>query len=275
MVLIANVQATFALCILTLILTSKEDRFHGRINSKILHDLGKLLFAFTIFWTYLSASQLIIIWPASLPQEITWYLDRTAGFWKAICVFVGLTMFAIPFAALLSQSRQERPTTAAARLRLDLASECDLLFLARRTTFPRGERQHTAAHEFILHRLLDRHRGVLRHWRHLGLLLHYSASQTPVTSVKRSAVEPGAAARGDRMSEHNQSEQVSIPVHGHDGIAYEAHDVKAGVVIVVSDHHRSVGRSRFRFDARCPEVFPGEPPHRRVTQRLGAGSHYP
>lgn len=109
MVLIANVQATFALCILTLILTSKEDRFHGRINSKILHDLGKLLFAFTIFWTYLSASQLIIIWPASLPQEITWYLDRTAGFWKAICVFVGLTMFAIPFAALLSQSRKKDP----------------------------------------------------------------------------------------------------------------------------------------------------------------------
>lgn len=109
MVLIANVQATFAICILTLILTSKEDRFQGRVNAPILHDLGKLLFAFTIFWTYLSASQLIIIWPASLPQEITWYLDRTAGLWKALAVFVGLTMFAIPFAALLSQSRKKDP----------------------------------------------------------------------------------------------------------------------------------------------------------------------
>lgn len=109
MVLIANVQATFALCILTLIWTSKEDRFQGRVNAPILHDLGKLLFAFTIFWTYLSASQLIIIWPASLPQEITWYLDRTAGLWKALAVFVGLTMFAIPFAALLSQSRKKDP----------------------------------------------------------------------------------------------------------------------------------------------------------------------
>lgn len=109
MVLIANVQATFALAILALILTSGEDRFQSRVNAPILFDLGKLLFAFTIFWTYLSASQLIIIWPANLPQEITWYLDRTDGFWKALATFVGLTMFAIPFLALLSQARKKDP----------------------------------------------------------------------------------------------------------------------------------------------------------------------
>jgi hypothetical protein len=103
------VQQTFSLAILALILTSKEDRFQSRVNAPILHDLGKLLFAFTIFWTYLSASQLIIIWPANLPQEITWYLDRTDGFWKALATFVGLTMFAIPFLALLSQSRKKDP----------------------------------------------------------------------------------------------------------------------------------------------------------------------
>jgi len=109
MVLIANVQQTLALAILTLIQTSGKNRFDSRVNAPILHDLGKLLFAFTIFWTYLSASQLIIIWPANLPQEITWYLDRTHGFWKAGATFVGLTMFAIPFLALLSQSRKKDP----------------------------------------------------------------------------------------------------------------------------------------------------------------------
>jgi hypothetical protein len=109
MLLIGNVVQTLALTNLTLILASRGDRFGGRINSKILHDLGNLMFAFTIFWAYLSASQLIITWPGNLPQEISWYLDRTGGFWKVLCVVVALSMFLIPFLALLSQNRKRDP----------------------------------------------------------------------------------------------------------------------------------------------------------------------
>jgi hypothetical protein len=109
MLLIGNIVQTFALTNLTIILASKGDRFGGRINSKILHDLGNLMFAFTIFWAYLSASQLIITWPGNLPQEISWYLDRTNGFWKVLAVATALTMFLIPFLALLSQNRKRDP----------------------------------------------------------------------------------------------------------------------------------------------------------------------
>ncbi len=109
MLLIGNVVQTFALTNLTIILTSQGDRFGGRINNKILHDLGNLMFAFTIFWAYLSASQLIITWPANLPQEISWYLDRTNGFWKVLAVVTALSMFLIPFLALLSQGRKRDP----------------------------------------------------------------------------------------------------------------------------------------------------------------------
>jgi hypothetical protein len=109
LLLIGDVLQTFALSIIVLIVSSREDRFGGRISSKLLHDLGNLMFAFTIFWTYLSASQLIIVWPADLPQEIGWYLLRTRGFWKVITWAVGLTMFAIPFLALLSQARKRSP----------------------------------------------------------------------------------------------------------------------------------------------------------------------
>jgi hypothetical protein len=107
--LIGAVLQTFALTNLTIILASQGDRFGGRINSKILHDLGNLMFAFTIFWTYLNAAQLIITWPANLPQEITWYLDRTAGYWKVLAVVVTLSMFLIPFLSLLSQNRKRDP----------------------------------------------------------------------------------------------------------------------------------------------------------------------
>jgi hypothetical protein len=109
LLLIGDVLQTFALSIIVLVVVSGPDRFGGRISSKLLHDLGNLMFAFTIFWTYLSASQLIIVWPADLPQEIGWYLLRTRGFWKVITWAVGLTMFAIPFLALLSQARKRSP----------------------------------------------------------------------------------------------------------------------------------------------------------------------
>ena len=109
MILIGDIVQTFALTLVTLIFVSRGDRFGGRINAKILHDLGNLMFAFVIFWTYLSASQLIIIWPANLPQELVWYLDRVQGFWKYLTLVIALSMFAIPFLALLSQARKRDP----------------------------------------------------------------------------------------------------------------------------------------------------------------------
>ncbi|MDQ2711874.1 MAG: hypothetical protein M3Y24_06505 [Acidobacteriota bacterium] len=109
MILIGDIVQTLALTLVTLIFVSRGDRFGGRINSKILHDLGNLMFAFVIFWTYLSASQLIIVWPANLPQELVWYLDRVQGFWKWFALVTALSMFAIPFLALLSQARKRDP----------------------------------------------------------------------------------------------------------------------------------------------------------------------
>jgi hypothetical protein len=109
MILIGDVVQTFALTLLVMILASRGDGFGGRINGKILHQIGNMMFAFVIFWTYLTASQLIIVWPANLPQELVWYLDRVAGFWKWLALVTALSMFAIPFLALLSQTRKRDP----------------------------------------------------------------------------------------------------------------------------------------------------------------------
>ena len=109
MLLFGDVLQTFALVITVLILTSKGDRFGGRINSVVLHDLGNLMFTFTIFWTYLSVSQLIIVWPANLPQELNWYLVRVRGGWTVLAAMISLVMFLIPFLGLLSQDRKRDP----------------------------------------------------------------------------------------------------------------------------------------------------------------------
>ena len=44
-----------------------------------IHDLGKLLFAFSVFWTYLWFSQYMLIWYANIPEETLWYLARQSG----------------------------------------------------------------------------------------------------------------------------------------------------------------------------------------------------
>jgi hypothetical protein len=109
MLLFGDVLQVFALTIFALVLTSREDRFGGRINPVILHDIGNMMFAFTIFWTYLSVSQLIIVWPANLPQEINWYLVRVRGGWTVVASMVACVMFLVPFLGLLSQARKRDP----------------------------------------------------------------------------------------------------------------------------------------------------------------------
>ncbi len=109
MILIGDILQAIAMSIIVLVFASREDRFGGRVNSPVLHDLGNMMFAFVIFWAYLSASQLIIVWPGNLPQELGWYLDRIRGFWKYLALATALSMFAIPFCLLLSQDRKRHP----------------------------------------------------------------------------------------------------------------------------------------------------------------------
>lgn len=66
-------------------------------------DQGKLLLAFVMLWGWFVLSQWIIIWSGNLPDEISWYLDRTRGGWQHWAALTVLVEFFIPFALLLSR----------------------------------------------------------------------------------------------------------------------------------------------------------------------------
>jgi hypothetical protein len=67
------------------------------------HDHGKLMMAFTMMWGWFALSQWLIIWAGNLPDEITWYLNRSRGGWDVWGVLIVFVEFAIPFAFLLSR----------------------------------------------------------------------------------------------------------------------------------------------------------------------------
>jgi hypothetical protein len=68
-----------------------------------VHDLGKLLLAFVMLWTYMNLSQFLIMWSGNLPEEIPWYIRRLRGGWQAVGLVLVLFHFALPFLLLLSR----------------------------------------------------------------------------------------------------------------------------------------------------------------------------
>jgi hypothetical protein len=71
------------------------------VSPKQRHDLGKLCFGFTVFWTYLMWAQFLVIWYGNLPEETGFVFARLWGNWLPVGRAVFLGMFIIPFFGLL------------------------------------------------------------------------------------------------------------------------------------------------------------------------------
>ncbi len=79
------------------------------ITVEHLHDLGKLLFGFTVFWAYIAFSQYFLIWYAAIPEETTWYALRMQGGWSLISMLLVVCHFVIPFVLLLARWPKRSP----------------------------------------------------------------------------------------------------------------------------------------------------------------------
>ena len=81
------------------------------VSPKQRHDLGKLCFGFTVFWTYLMWSQFLVIWYGNLPEETGFVFARLWGPWLPVGRTVFLGMFIIPFIGLLGVLPKKTPVT--------------------------------------------------------------------------------------------------------------------------------------------------------------------
>jgi len=72
------------------------------ITEKHYHDVGKLCFAFTAFWGYLTFSQFLIIWYGNLAEETHFFTLRLTGAWTTTTMLAAILTFVVPFFGLLS-----------------------------------------------------------------------------------------------------------------------------------------------------------------------------
>jgi hypothetical protein len=81
------------------------------LNANHLHDLGKFIFGFSIFWTYLWFSQFMLYWYANLPEEVVYFQERFHGYdgHYAWIIFAILFLnFAFPFLVLMTRDAKRQ-----------------------------------------------------------------------------------------------------------------------------------------------------------------------
>jgi len=94
----------FALLILICLAFRKAGILTEYITLEHYHDLGKWLFAMTIFWAYIAFSQYMLIWYANLPEETIFFKVRMEGSWTWVSALLLVGHFIIPFLVLLTRA---------------------------------------------------------------------------------------------------------------------------------------------------------------------------
>jgi hypothetical protein len=98
--------SALALTLLTIIYL-KSRGFLEDVTSEHVHDLGKLLFAFSVFWTYLWFSQFMLIWYANVGEETTYFKTRRDEY--PVLFYGNLIMnFGLPFLILMRNDTKRK-----------------------------------------------------------------------------------------------------------------------------------------------------------------------
>lgn len=79
-------------------------------NQEHLHDLGKFMFAFSVFWTYLWFSQYMLIWYSNQPEETIYFKHRVQGPYKGIFFLNLIINFLCPLLILMKKAAKRNYT---------------------------------------------------------------------------------------------------------------------------------------------------------------------
>lgn len=87
-----------------IVVSLKDAGYLKQVNANHLHDLGKFIFAFSIFWTYIWFSQFLLIYYANIPEETVYYFTRMRNSPYSWIFYTNLILnFVLPFLLLMTR----------------------------------------------------------------------------------------------------------------------------------------------------------------------------
>jgi len=115
----------------------------GVLSPHHFHALARLLLAFTVFWAYVAYFQVFLIQIADRPGEVSFYLHRLAGSWRAFVIVLAVGHFGLPFLLLLPRAPKFRAgRVAAVAAWILLVHYLDIYWLVLPTATPAGASPH-------------------------------------------------------------------------------------------------------------------------------------
>ena len=96
-----HLLSALAFSILILARLARRAPMAQAVSPAAVNDLGSLLFAFLVVWSYMVWFQFMLIWIADLPTDVMWYLPRSSGGWQWVAYALLTFGFVIPLSVLL------------------------------------------------------------------------------------------------------------------------------------------------------------------------------
>jgi hypothetical protein len=130
---------------------ARREPMNRVLGAPHFHDLGKLMLAMVMVWTYFNLSQIIIIYAGNIPEETPWYLRRMRDGWEWVGLLLIFFHFAFPFLLLLSRDiKRHNRWLATIAVFILVMRAIDLFYLIAPNPVPG---KHEEGHEGIYYAL--------------------------------------------------------------------------------------------------------------------------
>ncbi|HIL58202.1 MAG TPA: hypothetical protein EYG39_09885 [Rhodothermales bacterium] len=162
-----------ALCLVTFLalLLKRNGMLQHEVSTEHLQDMGKFMFAFVVFWTYIAFSQYMLYWYGNLPEETLWFHKRAFEGYGTVGQALVWFHFVLPFLILLPRfSKRFYPILGVMAGWLLVMHWIDLWWVAMPSIIPAGDHYGAAEAHALLAPAMEGAQTVLTNMQQAPIL---------------------------------------------------------------------------------------------------------